>query len=303
MKRKLLSLSMLLMFSAGFSQDLLSENFDGTETQLEAAGWARNNQSVPVGTTPWSKSTSTYITYFTGGAYNGDSATSFAFASFNSTTGNNTISNWLMSPVVNLQNGDVISFYTRKGLSGGTTVYADRLQVRLSYNGAASVAPVGNEGLGDYTNLILTINPNLTTTDYPTSWTQYSYTVSGLSAATDARVAFRYYVTSGGPSGANSDYIGLDQFVVNRPLKADEFFGRNFSLYPNPASSVLHLSAKGNTTVETFQITDMNGRLVQQGSSSDVSDLELQVSDLAPGVYFVSVQTAEGRGTSKFVKK
>ena len=59
----------------------------------------------------------------------------------------------------------------------------------------------------------MTINPSLVTGVYPTAWTQYTITISGLAAPTSGRIAFRYFVTNGGPSGANSDYIGIDNFV------------------------------------------------------------------------------------------
>ncbi|MBE2235907.1 MAG: choice-of-anchor J domain-containing protein, partial [Anaerolinea sp.] len=45
---------------------------------------------------------------------------------------------------------------------------------------------------------------------YPQSWTQYTVTLSGLPANASGRLAFRYFVTDGGPSGNNSNYIGID---------------------------------------------------------------------------------------------
>jgi hypothetical protein len=55
---------------------------------------------------------------------------SFALVNYTSTTStgtNATISNWLLSPAVNVKDGDVVSFYTRKG-TDGTTDYPDRLE-------------------------------------------------------------------------------------------------------------------------------------------------------------------------------
>jgi hypothetical protein len=66
------------------------------------------------------------------------------------------------------------------------------------------------EDLGDFTTLLLDINPTLTVGGYPEIWTQYSINISGVGAPTQGRFAFRYYVTNGGPSGANSNYIGVD---------------------------------------------------------------------------------------------
>jgi hypothetical protein len=40
-------------------------------------------------------------------------------------------------------------------------------------------------------------------------------TISGVGAPTQGRFALHYYVTNGGPSGSNSDYIGVDLFEYN----------------------------------------------------------------------------------------
>ena len=62
--------------------------------------------------------------------------------------------------------------------------------------------------------LLLSVNPTLTTTGYPNTWTQFSSAISGLSGPTNAAIAFRYFVTDGGPQGANSSYIGIDTLRI-----------------------------------------------------------------------------------------
>src|SRR5207245_265606 len=51
------------------------------------------------------------------------------------------------------------------------------------------------------------------------AWTQFNATVSGLESQTTGRLAFRYFVENGGPTGVNSDYIGIDtvQYACNAP--------------------------------------------------------------------------------------
>ncbi|HEY9248005.1 MAG TPA: choice-of-anchor J domain-containing protein, partial [Rariglobus sp.] len=117
------------------------------------------------------------------------------------------ISNWLQTPAVTIANGDVLTFYTRKPAPDS---YADRLEIRLSTNGTSTDIGAGGTSVGDFTTLVLSINPTLSLGVYPTGWTQYTVTISGLAAPVQGRLAFRYFVTSGGPSGANSDYIGID---------------------------------------------------------------------------------------------
>ncbi|RYZ80801.1 MAG: T9SS type A sorting domain-containing protein, partial [Proteobacteria bacterium] len=235
------------------------------------------------------------------GAYNGGQ-NGYAGANFNSTTGTGVISNWLISPVLNVTNGDIISFYTRTATG---SIYADNLELRISTNGAASASPSGPSGLGDYTTLAVTVNPVFPdAAGYPQVWTQFSYTVSGLTAATDIRFAFRYTVpTSGGPQGNNSNFIGVDAVSVDRPTAGvSDFFKSNISMYPNPAREVLNIALAKGGIIENVKIADLNGRIVKSEAFTGASEIQLVTSDLATGAYTISVTTSEGSGVSKFLK-
>ena len=224
------------IFLAGLSgsacAQAFTENFDDI-TSLAGNGWVMQNDSAPVGSTNW----------FQGNpvsaagpfdSYNG-AANAYIGANYNNTGNTGTISNWLMQPNRTLRNGDVLTFYTRKVAPDN---YADRLEVRLSTNGASTNAGSGTS-VGDFTTLLLSINPNLTLGVYPTTWTQYNITMSGLPAPTSGRMAFRYFVTGAGLSGSNSDYIGIDNAVYTpyvcpamtiSPLSLpDTTWGQNYS--------------------------------------------------------------------------
>ncbi len=58
--------------------------------------------------------------------------------------------------------------------------------------------------------MLLEVNPTLAAGGYPEVWTQYTATLSGIPGGATGRIAWRYFVTDGGPSGANSNYIGID---------------------------------------------------------------------------------------------
>ncbi len=179
-----------------------SEGFDNITT-LPASGWFLQNNSIP-GLTNWFQGNATVFPAHSG------ATNSYIGANFNNTVATNTISNWLVTPNISFNNGDVITFYTRKN---APDTYPDRLQVRLSTNGASTNVGTGAEGVGDFTTLLLDINPTLVVGGYPITWTQYTITVSGLAGPTSGRAAFRYYVPNGGPTGANSEYIGIDTFT------------------------------------------------------------------------------------------
>lgn len=314
-------LSQINVYSYGFASP--------TATMTGADGWTRLNRSTSPSTTSlWTVGTYTAVTVsatvnatpFQDQAYavgatcpipNGQAggANSFALVNYTSTTSTlttgATISNWLFSPIVNVQNGDVVTFYTRIG-KFGSAAYADNLQLRMSTNGAFTTDPAADPfAVGDYTNLLAEVNPNLDLTSYPTTWTQYSYTVAGLSGPSDVKFAFRYFVTDGGLNGNNSDIIGIDSFSVARPTAANQdFFSSNFSLSPNPVKDIFTVNAKNNIAVQNIKVVDINGRIVNELNNINSSDaMQVNIGELNAGVYFVKVQTELGVGTSKIIKK
>ena len=183
----------------------LTEGFDNITT-LPGAGWFTQNNSSPIGSNGWFQGNDVVFASQSG------APTSYIGANYNSTGSVGTISNWLLTPTLTLQNGATMTFWSR--IPAGT-VYPDRLQVRMSTNGTSTNVGTSATDVGDFTTVLLEINPSLTTSAYPQVWTQFTATVSGVPTPTTGRLAFRYFVTNGGLNGANSNYIGIDTFQYN----------------------------------------------------------------------------------------
>jgi hypothetical protein len=196
------------------------EGFNDIST-LEAAGWNFINNSAPVGTENWFQEPPAEIEF----PAQGGPSNSYIGVNFDSTSRigrTNTISNWLIAPTQAFNNGDTISFFTRKAAN---STFPDRLEVRLSFSGASSDVGTTPESVGVFTTLLHEINPSLTLDGYPDVWTQFSSTLSGLSEPTSGRFAFRYFVTNAGFQGRNADYIGIDSV--------------SYSAVPEPTSMLL----------------------------------------------------------------
>ncbi len=183
--------------------NLLSEGFDDILT-LPGAGFSFVNVSDAPGLTDWFQGNDAVFPAQSGGP------TSYIGANFNN-TGGSVINNFMITPVLNLENGDEITFWSRS-VTGST--FPDRLEVRIDPTGA-NTDPTGPADVGSYTELLLEINPTLTVGGYPQVWTEFTATVTGLAGAVNTRVAFRYWVTNAGPAGANSDYIGIDTLSID----------------------------------------------------------------------------------------
>ena len=204
-----------------------TEEFDTVSSAL-SRGWKLVNASDPLGSNIWQQGGTInpwFAPYSSNGTYAG-----FIGADYTSTSAAaGTISNWLISPVINMQNGDKIIFYTR-GLqypgfdpltgqpNGDSTDYGNSLQVLI--NGANDGTAVG-KGLetGSFTP-VFQINPTYISSHskpalfsalaYPAQWTRFEATVFGLSNPVKGRFAFRYLVEGGGFNGLGSG-VAIDK--------------------------------------------------------------------------------------------
>jgi hypothetical protein len=188
-----------------------TEEFD-TVANLSKKGWIILNNSEPYGAMAWRQGR-----YELGGKFGNDvigfPALSAVynqneFVSVDQTCGNDaaTLSCWLISPPIPMKNNDELIFYTR---SHGD--FADRMEVRANFTTASANVGTSSEDVGDFTTVLLDINPTLIVSGYPINWTKYIITLTNLpSSLVRGRFAFRYYVANGGPGGTNSDMIGID---------------------------------------------------------------------------------------------
>jgi hypothetical protein len=221
----LVSLGACSMARADFTEGF--ESFTG-------AGWTFSNQSNPrnggvSGPAIW-RLASDYV----------HTGARSLFVDVLSGTGVSTISNWAVLPVQMLGNGDTFTFWTEAPFDDPNQgfVFPDRLQVRLSTNGASSNTGVDAPDVGDFTTLLLDINPTYDPAGYPWVWTQFSITISGLSGPTSGRLAFRYFVENGGPSGVNSDVVFIDDLAYTQ------------------AASVCYANCDGSTTSPVLNVLD-----------------------------------------------
>lgn len=213
-----------MMTPPGVPDQSFVEEFDTTSSAF-ARGWVPFNASSPRGESVWVQGLFNNPT-ITGLPYPipfGPHSSKGSYAGFigvdylSTSAAAGIISNWLISPVVTMQNGDKIIFYTRTALYAlsaiDSTDFSNRMQVRMnSRNDGVNVG--SGDNAGDFTHTLLDINPTYieTRTDpalydpnsYPFRWTRFEATVGGLNGPTKGRFAFRYYVEGGGSNGLGS---------------------------------------------------------------------------------------------------
>ena len=174
---------------------IFSDNMDGDNSVagLTARGYTTYYRSggAPGSTAVWFQGNPTVFT-----AYNGVD-TSWVAANYNAVTGINNIDNWLVLPVVNVGTGDSLSFWSHA--PAGST-FPDSLRIMYNPTGATLPEDINWVELG---NMVVNTNGQ---------WERAAYEIP--SASTTGSIAIRYSVVDGGPSGTNSDFIGIDQIDV-----------------------------------------------------------------------------------------
>lgn len=94
-----------------------------------------------------------------------------------------------------------------------------------------------------------------------------------------------------------------DVLVTGDALSTNDFFSKNFAVYPNPANDVINLQSNSSLTIDTVALTDINGRTVATMNANGVSNTTMNIANLSAGVYILNVNSNDGVGTAKIVKK
>ncbi len=207
MVKKLLCAAALSVAAFGAqSAVLLSEGFENVGA-LAGQGWVTSNTSSPVGTTGWFQGNSAVFP-----AQAGTDPSYIAANYLNTSALGGNIINTLYTPVVYIANGETISFWTKTdddtdpGIAAITT---DRLRVLFSSSGTSTA-------LTSFSQLLI-INPAAAPGIYPTGWTLYSATVTGLAAGASGRFALQYNVPllDATQTATFPNYIGIDSVRIS----------------------------------------------------------------------------------------
>jgi len=78
-------------------------------------------------------------------------------------------------------------------------------------------------------------------------------------------------------------------------------FGRLFELYPNPANNKLNIATELDSENIQVTLTDVLGKTIRKTSFS-TEETQIDISKLAPGIYFAVIEDASGKATIRFIK-
>ncbi|OIQ15352.1 MAG: hypothetical protein BM557_11595 [Flavobacterium sp. MedPE-SWcel] len=75
-----------------------------------------------------------------------------------------------------------------------------------------------------------------------------------------------------------------------------------FAVYPNPATNVINIANADNALVNGVELVDLNGRTVKSMKFDGAVEAQINISDLANGMYIMNISSDRGTVTKKIVK-
>ncbi len=76
----------------------------------------------------------------------------------------------------------------------------------------------------------------------------------------------------------------------------------DFSVFPNPTKDIVNVS-NTSSSINSIEITDLNGRVVKTVNAIDASNAQVNISDLSTGVYMMKIVSDKGTTTKKVIKE
>jgi len=196
---------------------------------------------------------------------------------------------WLFSRGLSLVGGTdiTISYWIRKAdldLNGG-----------ISTNNSMTVTIGTDRTAAAQTTTVATHN-NVTETEYTEK--TYTYTVPA-----DGIYYLGFHATTPAQTASTVGGLLLDAITITGTTSGtDENLAAALAVYPNPANNMINVSNAENILVNGIQIVDLNGRIVKSVKYDGVTEAQVNISDLANGMYLMTVSSDKGSMTKKIVK-
>ncbi|MEO6348416.1 MAG: M4 family metallopeptidase [Aquaticitalea sp.] len=139
------------------------------------------------------------------------------------------------------------------------------------------------------------------------SWGQSVIDLSSLGVIANSTVQFRFELGTDGCNGNDGWYI--DEITVYncdaRLSIADTNELKNsIKVFPNPSNGIYTLKNSGNFDLLNADIFDINGRKIKTINLVDMySEKEIDITNEASGIYFMSITSKDAKTVIKLIKK
>jgi len=283
MKKILLSIAFLsATFIGAKAQTVIwsDDNFSGQWLVIDADGDGEN----------WH--------FFNAGTAEGPDVWLRSFSYINS-QGPITPDNYVISPAIDLtgQTGELTLSWKVAGQDPNFS--AEKYSVYVAAASAVDAVQTADEVTDVFLNSAVTFSETVTDNGTPVGPAYFFQKTLDISsfAGQNIYVAFRHH------DSTDQFAILIDEVEVTAgDVSVDSHLASSFSIYPNPTTDIINIS-NGVDAIENVTITDLNGRVVKEISLAVVEQTQINISDLAQGVYILNATSNGKTITEKIVKK
>jgi len=101
-------------------------------------------------------------------------------------------------------------------------------------------------------------------------------------------------LSTGTPYSNNGGYVEV--YDLSAVLSSDSFTSSKFNIYPNPTKNSFTIDLKDNLEYKKVNIYNSLGQFIKSNK-----ELTINTTNLSTGIYFVQIETNQGKATKKLV--
>lgn len=144
-------------------------------------------------------------------------------------------------------------------------------------------------------------------TSFSSGTATWSFDWTAPAAGTGAVTFYGAFNISNNANNSSGDIIRLSSLTVAEDVSAginDKENAISWNVYPNPASTFISVKNENNIAVTDISINDISGKLVKKFTEEELKQNEqMDIEELATGIYVMSINSAKGTSFKKFIKK
>jgi len=105
---------------------------------------------------------------------------------------------------------------------------------------------------------------------------------------------------------ATSPIYKYDNIVISAvntvPLSTQDFLSEKFNVFPNPATDIVNISNSDDIDIKGVNVYDVSGKLVKSNFYTNQTNVQLNISTFASGLYVFSIKTENGTIIKNVIK-
>lgn len=99
------------------------------------------------------------------------------------------------------------------------------------------------------------------------------------------------------------DNINISATNTKPTVGLNDFISKNFNLYPNPVTDYITINNSESIGIEKIIVTDIHGKKVKNFYFNNENEVQLNLKDLTGGTYLLQIESKQGIGIKKIIKK